>query len=161
MYHDGRRQATSSSRMESTFWLLAWHQVIIAPFYRWNRILTWSEQLARIIAIEIFYLWFQHYKERRKAWNGVESGNGLLENDSIDFLKKAFRSLTERPDSALSEEQWEDRHVFFKISVDLGKLVGLNVAGLHLGKTLLWSVLANYIIKKMEETFNPFFGWSV
>jgi len=62
--------------------------------------------------------------------------NGLLENEAIGFLKKAFRSLTERPDSALSEEQWEDRHVFFKISVE-GKLVGLNVAGLHLRKTLL------------------------
>ena len=38
----------------------------------------------------------------------------MLENDAIDFLKKAFRSLTERPGSALSEEQWQDRQRFLQ-----------------------------------------------
>ena len=57
--------------------------------------------------------------------------NGLLENDAIDFLKKAFRSLTERLTALYRKNNGKIGNVFFKISVDLGKLVGLNVAGLH------------------------------
>jgi len=59
----------------------------------------------------------------------------LLENDAIDFLKP-FEALPKDLTALYRKNNGKIGNVFFKISVDLGKLVGLNVAGLHRRKTV-------------------------